>query len=72
VDDPRQRHGNHTWDLVIEYLQCPHCGYIIEDRNKYEHREDRLEKNLVCSRCNEKFTKTKKNHHTFGPLFGHD
>ncbi len=35
MDDPRQQHGNHTWDIVTSYERCPNCAYINEDRNKY-------------------------------------
>lgn len=70
MDDPRQRHGNHTWDIVIEYLQCPQCGHIIEDRQKYEHRAGLYQKEVTCDRCKEKFTMTKKIKPTFGPLWG--
>jgi rubredoxin len=72
MDDPRQRHGNHTWDLVVHYYRCPQCGYIAENRDKFEARFNRLEKDLVCLRCQYAFTIAKKTHPAFGPLLGHN
>ncbi len=72
IDDPRQRHGDHTWDIVITYHCCPACGNIIENRQKFERRVDLYEKDLVCDRCQHAFTVTKKIRPTFGPLFGND
>jgi NAD-dependent dihydropyrimidine dehydrogenase PreA subunit len=70
VDDPRQRHGHHTWDMIINYHQCPKCGKIVENRNQYEYRLSHYELDLVCDRCQHHFTKTKRA--TFGPLLGND
>ncbi|WP_068469098.1 hypothetical protein [Candidatus Protochlamydia phocaeensis] len=72
MDDPRQRHGNHTWDIVIHYYRCPKCGYIIENRDKYEYRLGQLEKDLTCGRCQEHFMVVKESQPTFGPLFNSD
>lgn len=72
MDDPRQRHGNHTWDIVIDYQSCPHCGYIMEDRNKFERHDGNWEKEIVCSRCNKKFMVAKKIQPAFGPIFKYD
>lgn len=72
MDDPRQRHGNHTWDFVLHYYRCPQCGYIIENRDKFEPRFHRLEKDLNCPRCAHAFTVAKKVQPTFGPLLGHN
>lgn len=72
MDDPRQRHGNHTWDIILNYYRCPHCGYILENREKFEVRFHRLEKDLACPRCRHPFTVTKKVKPTFGPLLGHN
>jgi len=71
MDDPRQQHGNHTWDLVITYHRCPKCGYIIENRDKYENQLGQLQKSLVCPLCHENFTVIKKTRPSFGPLLGH-
>ena len=60
MDDPRQKHGNHTWDIVIHYYACPKCGYIIENRDKYEQRLGVLQKELTCARCQKHFTSIKK------------
>ena len=70
MDDPRQQHGNHTWDIVIEYLRCPKCGYIIEDRDKYEKVLGQYQKKVGCQRCHHTFTATKERKPTFGPLLG--
>ncbi len=72
MDDPRQRHGNHTWDLILHYYRCPKCGFIIENRDKFEPRFSQIEKNLTCPRCQQAFTLTKKIQPTFGPLLGHN
>ena len=72
MDDPKQRHGNHTWDLILHYYCCPQCGYIQENRDKFDARFNRLEKDLVCPRCQYAFTVTKKTQPTFGPLLGHN
>ncbi len=71
MEDPRQQHGNHTWDLVINYHRCPQCGYIIENRDKYEKQLDRLQKSLACPHCHQTFTVIKKTRPSFGPLLGH-
>lgn len=70
MDDPRQRYGNHTWDIVIEYCQCPYCGYIMEDRQKYEYRLGKYQKEVTCDRCKKTVTLTKKTRPTFGPIWG--
>lgn len=70
MDDLRQRHGNHTWDIVIEYFKCPYCDYVIENRQKYEYRLGLYQKELTCGRCRKTFTATKLTRPTFGPLWG--
>ncbi len=72
MDDPRQQHGNHTWDMVLHYYRCPHCGYILENRQKFERRFNDLQKELLCPRCRHIFAVVKKIRPTFGPLLGHD
>lgn len=72
MDHPKQRHGNHTWDLVQRYYRCSNCGYIIENREKFEARYHRLEKEVACPRCRSIFTVTKSKKPAFGPLLGHD
>lgn len=67
-----QSHGNHTWDLILKYYECPKCGYIIENREKFQRHLHRLEKEVVCPRCEQVFIVEKKNKPTFGPLLGHD
>ena len=60
MNDLRQRKGNHTWDIIIHYERCPLCGYIIENREKFECYGSILEKDFTCPRCQQKFTVTKK------------
>lgn len=70
MSDPRQQHGNHTWDLILHYYRCPKCGYVIENRDKYERRMALLQKEVACPRCEHVFTVTKDTKPTFGPFFG--
>lgn len=70
MNDPRQQHGDHTWDIIIEYFKCPQCGLILESRDKYQYRLGVYQKDLICDRCKHSFTVTKKIKHTFGPLLG--
>jgi rubredoxin len=72
VTDPRQKHGNHTWEFLLHYYRCPKCGYVIEDRNKYERRMRLLQKEVYCNRCQYEFTVTKKKMPTFGPLLSQE
>lgn len=72
MDHPKQRHGNHTWDLVQHYYRCSKCGYIMENQDKFEPRFHRLEKEIVCPRCQYVSIVTKKTQPAFGPLLGHD
>lgn len=72
MNDPRQRHGNHTWDLNLHYYSCPKCHYIMENREKFETRFNQLQKDLVCPRCQYGFRVMKKMKPAFGPLLGHD
>jgi uncharacterized C2H2 Zn-finger protein len=62
--------GTHTWDLVIEYIRCPECGFIIENREKYQYRLGKYQKDLECPRCHHRFTITKNVKPKFGPLIG--
>lgn len=70
MEDLRQRHGNHTWDIVLDYHLCPQCGYIIENRQKYTLSSGSYQRNLVCERCKHNFTVTKHKPKTFGPFLG--
>lgn len=72
MDDPRQQHGTHTWDLNLHYYRCPRCGYVLENRDKFEKSFSQLSKELICLRCQFGFRLTKKPRPTFGPLLGHD
>ena len=73
MSDPRQRHGNHTWDLNVHYYRCPQCGYIVENRDKFEPLLfNSLLKDIVRNRCQYAFRVEKKIRPAFGPLLGHD
>ena len=72
MNHPKQRHGNHTWDLILHYYACPQCGYSLENQDKFEPRFHRLEKEIGCPRCHHHFIIEKKTQPTLGPLLGHD
>lgn len=72
MDHPKQRHGNHTWDLVLHYYSCPKCGYIVENRDKFETHFHEVKKEVICSRCQHLFKVQKKTQPTLGPFLGHD
>lgn len=61
MDDPRQQHGDHTWDIIIDYVKCPHCGYILENRQKYESHPTGYERPMVCIHCKQSFTSYRNN-----------
>ena len=71
MSHPKQRHGHHTWDLVLHYVRCPFCGYIAENRDKYISYLDRIEKEVKCPRCEKSFKLKKETPPSFGPLLGH-
>lgn len=64
------RKRTHTWEMFLEYLQCPSCGFIIENRDPYQDRFGVLEKEIQCERCQKTFKHTKQATPTFGPLIG--
>ncbi len=70
MNDPRQQHGDHTWDIIIKYHRCPKCGTIIEDRFDYEYRLGKYQKDLFCEVCEHHFTVTKPTRPAIGPLWG--
>ena len=72
MDHPNQRHGNHTWDLILHYYRCTKCGYIIENRDKFKLHFNQLEKEISCPRCQHTFILNKKTRLTWGPLLGND
>lgn len=61
MKDLRQLHGDHTWDIVMDYHQCPFCDFIVENRQKYILQEGFYRRDLICTRCNQPFTVQKKN-----------
>lgn len=72
MNDSRQQHGTHTWDLNLHYYRCPQCGYVVENRDKFEPRFNQLNKDIACSRCQYVFRIIKNKRPAFGPLLGHD
>jgi hypothetical protein len=62
--------GTHTWDIHVHYYQCPKCGCVIENREDYQYRLGKYEKDLECSKCCHKFTVQKRTKPSFGPIFG--
>lgn len=62
--------STHTWDIVIHYHRCPGCGYIIESRENYIYRMGKYQKDVVCNRCQRRFSVTKPVRPRFGPLLG--
>lgn len=72
MNNSKQSHGVHTWDIILHYYRCPLCGYIMENQTQFERRLQNLQKELCCSKCKHFFTITKNKKPTFGPLLGHD
>lgn len=70
MEDLRQRHGNHTWDMIVDYHACPQCGYVMENRQKYSCRANECRLDLKCPRCQHLFAVIKKKPKTY--LLGHD
>ncbi len=62
--------GPHTWDIIIDYHACPKCGYIQENRERYEDRFGKLIKDLICERCEAHYQVEKKERKKFAPLLG--
>lgn len=60
----------HTWEIVIHYHRCPHCGAIVESRKGYRYRLGQYQKRITCDRCGQKTTLTREGTPTFGPLIG--
>lgn len=58
--DRRQKQGNHTWEIIIDYVKCPHCGYILENRKKYEKQSGEYVRDFTCPCCKESFTITRQ------------
>jgi hypothetical protein len=50
--------GNHTWEIVIHYHQCPKCKQIIESRKKYEYTSGQYSKEVNCLHCGHHFNVT--------------
>ena len=60
----------HTWDMNLQYHRCPKCGFINENRDGWNYRLSKYEKELECSKCHEHFVEIKKTMPRFGPLIG--
>jgi ssDNA-binding Zn-finger/Zn-ribbon topoisomerase 1 len=64
-----RRKGVHTFDIFLEYLACPKCRAIIEDRQGYTYRLGQMIKQVECPRCHHTYTVVKAEKPGFGPLF---
>lgn len=42
---------DHTFKIQLEYVSCPECLWIQEDRNEYKITLKGLGKDIKCSRC---------------------
>lgn len=62
--------GSHTWNRNLYYHRCPACGFIFENRDEFEYRLGKYQKDLECPRCNQTFTLTKVTKPMAGPFFG--
>lgn len=62
--------GTHTWDIIIQYHRCPHCGNIIESRQDYEYQMGKWLKEVICDRCKKATCFESKIKPKFGPLIG--
>ncbi len=56
VINANQPDGDHTWRMLLSYVRCPHCGYIMESRDPYEQRLDEFVKDMICQRCLKEYT----------------
>ena len=54
--DPRQERGDHNWITKLEYIPCPQCGLIIEDRQLFQKVCGQEFKDITCPRCSKTFT----------------
>ena len=57
LDDTK---STHTFQIFQEYLRCPSCGFIQEDRQDYEENFQGLFKYTICERCKKEYSKEKK------------
>jgi len=62
--------SQHSWDMILHYHRCPKCGFIVESREDFQCRLGVWIKEMICERCGQAFTLSKKNKPTFGPLIG--
>lgn len=59
----------HTWDIHLHYHRCPHCGYIAENRDKFEYESLQFVKKVSCPRCKKEFKDAQKKQVRLGPFF---
>lgn len=69
MNDPSQKQGNHTWDVIIDYVQCASCAYIFENRGKYIKQSSGYVKELTCPRCKQYFTVNRQRPPGWSALF---
>ena len=60
----------YTWETILEYIKCPKCGWILEDRQLYKSFFGKPYKQLQCLQCQHQWMVEKKKSQRFGPLFG--
>ncbi|CDZ79686.1 hypothetical protein BN1013_00182 [Candidatus Rubidus massiliensis] len=63
-----QKGGNHTYPIIIDYILCPTCNFINENRSSYNYVLGNLQKNVKCEKCGTTFLYKKKRRIEFGPL----
>lgn len=54
IDDTK---STHTFEIFQEYIRCPECGYIQEDRRDYEESFGGWFKQMTCERCKKEYLK---------------
>jgi hypothetical protein len=60
----------HSFEIQVDYQRCPDCGFIIEDRKKYNYKMGKVQKKVHCDRCCKDFVIERGVKPTFGPLLG--
>ena len=63
-----RKKGTHTIEIYLEYVRCPECGFVNEDRQGYEYCLGERQKEGVCGRCKHHFMVKDESKPTFGPL----
>lgn len=48
--------GPHTWDFLMTYHRCPHCGYVQSSQQVFVKRLGLWQKEITCLRCKKGYT----------------